>query len=250
MKNNKVLIVKNITREGPGLLAQVLKGKNISFDIVDLGKGELLPNPEEYSAVFVFGGPDSANDTTTKMHRELTYVKEILNKKIPYLGICLGLQILVKVAGGEVIKSPYKEIGFKDHEKNPFEIIMLTQTGKHDLLFNGMGEHFKVFQLHGETVNITDSMKLLAIGKWVKNQIVKVSDKAYGIQCHFELTEEMLNLWIKEDSDLSQLDKNHLEKEFESIRWEYTKIGKQFFTNFLQIARLIEKNESILQKIE
>ena len=76
----KFLIVKNITREGPGLLEELLDSYNFGYDIVDLDKGESFPDPSDYSAVIVMGGPDSANDTTPKMREELKRIKEAIRK--------------------------------------------------------------------------------------------------------------------------------------------------------------------------
>lgn len=232
----EVLIIKNITREGPGLLEEILREQNIPYTIIDLTTSENFPAPENYSAIAVLGGPDSANDETSKMKKERNFVKTVLDKNIPYIGICLGLQILVKVAGGKVYKSPFKEIGFRDHESYPFEVIMLTHVGEHDPLFEGMGENFRVFQLHGETVKLTPEMQQLAIGRLVKNQVVKVGKNAYGIQCHFELTPEMFETWITEDPDLLKLDRNMLRAEFEAIKETYRSAGQQLFQNFLKIA--------------
>jgi GMP synthase (glutamine-hydrolysing) len=113
---------------------------------------------------------------------------------------------------------------------------MLTHTGEHDLLFADMGENFRVFQLHGETVKLTTEMEQLAIGRLVKNQVVKVGKNAYGIQCHFELTPEMFEVWISEDPDLIKLDRNMLRMEFKAIQEDYTKNGQKLFQNFLKIA--------------
>lgn len=232
-----ILIIKNITREGPGLLEIVLSESNIAYTIIDLSQGESLPtSPKKFSAVVVLGGPDSANDHTAKMETERTFVQKVLDQHIPYLGICLGLQIMVKVTSGEVYASPVKEIGFRDPHSYPFEVIMLTQAGEHDPLFTNLGEQFRVFQLHGETVRLTPAMQQLAIGRLVKNQIVKIGSNAYGIQCHFELTPEMFAQWIQEDPDLLKLDRNILHLEFESIKTDYTAVGRQLFRNFLEIA--------------
>lgn len=95
-----LLIVKNITREAPGLLARVLDEHNISYDVVDLDKGEPFPSPLTYKALVVLGGPDSANDATDKMQQELDQVRAAFTAGLPYLGICLGLQVGVKAAGG------------------------------------------------------------------------------------------------------------------------------------------------------
>jgi GMP synthase (glutamine-hydrolysing) len=240
----KVLLVKNITREGPGLLEELLKEHNIASDLIDLDKKGKFPDPLEYDAVFVFGGPDSANDQTHKMKKEVSRIQEILTANIPYLGICLGLQVLVKAAGGKVVKNHTKEIGFRDPNNEHFavtltETVDLTEAGKRDPLFTNLGHTYHVFHLHGETVEPTKHMTLLAVGKFCWNQIVRVGTNAYGIQSHFELTPEMFERWIQEDPDLQKLDKDQLREDFASIKEEYTKVGKQLMTNFLKIAKLI-----------
>ena len=231
----RILIVKNISREGPGIIESLLQEQDINYTVIDLDQGEAFPPPQDYSALVVMGGPDSANDTSEKMRLELQRIKEALSLKIPYLGVCLGLQTLVKAAGGKVVKSPIKEVGFKGPEGKPF-IISLTEDGKKDEFFNGLGDNFRVFQLHGETVELTKEMKLLGTGEFCQNQIVKVGANAYGIQCHFELTPEMFEVWLNEDADLLQLDKKQLQTEFNSFLDEYTLIGRKLLQNFLKIA--------------
>lgn len=235
---SKVLIIKNITREGPGLLQDVLEQANVAYDIVDLDKGEVLPPLSGYKAMVVLGGPDSANDTTDKMIKELTYVREALAAGMPYLGICLGLQVLVKAAGGKIVPSEHKEVGFlaPDGVQNTVE---LTDVGKTDSLLAGISDKPEVFQLHGEAVDMTDSMTLLASGSYCRNQIVKVADNAYGIQSHFELTPDMLAVWAAEDPDLTPLDSEQLQQSFAAIRKAYTQTGETLMRNFLNIASLL-----------
>jgi len=198
---NEVLIVKNISREGPGLIELLLKARKIHHRIIDLERGEKFSNPESYRAVVVLGGPDSANDSTEKMKLELTQIEEIIRTGTPYLGICLGMQALIKAAGGEVHKHTMKEIGWRDPDGGYFE-IELTQEGREDPLFQGLSSPLKVFQLHGETVRLGPDMFLLAVGKHCRNQIVRVGRNAYGIQAHFELTQTMFENWVGQDDDL------------------------------------------------
>ncbi len=233
--SNKVLIIKNIEHEGPGILATLLQEKEIEHDIIDLNSGEQIPTPVDYQAMIVLGGPDSANDKTEKMEKELERIKEAIDSRIPYLGICLGLQTLVKVKGGKVIKSPLREIAFRDPENEFFE-INLTSIGKMDPLFEGLNNNFKVFHLHGETVELTPQISLIGTGKYCKNQIVKVNENAYGIQCHFELTPAMFKEWCKIDPDLQKIDQKQLIEDFETIKYEYIKTGRILFSNFLKIA--------------
>jgi GMP synthase (glutamine-hydrolysing) len=191
----------------------------------------------------VLGGPDSANDTTPKMLAEQQRVKAALNAGVPYLGICLGLQIAVKVAGGKVVKS-VKEVGLRNAEGTPYSVTLtdlaLTALGKKDPLFVGLRNDFRVFQLHGETVEMTKDMQLLATGADCRNQIVKLAHNAYGIQSHFELTREMLADWLKADPDLSPLDGQKVMTEFETIEEVYTITGLSLLRNFLHIAGLIK----------
>ena len=232
---SQVLLVKNISREGPGLLEGILRGRNISYDLVDLAAGEAFPAPAGYKAVIVFGGPDSANDTTEKMTAELGRIKEVLDQNIPYLGICLGLQTLVKAAGGEVLKAPVREIGFVDAEGVPYQVDV-TEAGKAAPLFAGLTSPLHVFQLHGETVALTPDMSLLATAKTCQNQVVRVGKNAYGIQPHFELTPDMLQVWGTEDPDLIPIGLPKLNEQFAAIQTQYEQIGKTLFNNFLDVV--------------
>jgi len=240
---NKVLIVKNISREGPGLLEQLLREVALNYDAVDLHKGEPLPDPTTYGALIVLGGPDSANDTTGKMAAELALVKKAFAANVPYLGVCLGLQVATKALGGKVIKSPVKEVGLHNARGEPYSVsltnLALTALGKKDPLFVGLRNHFRVFQLHGETVELTGDMQLLATGSDCRNQIVKFGPAAYGIQSHFELTKDMLQEWLKADPDLTPLSSQKVMEDFEAIEEVYSITGLSLLRNFLQVAGLL-----------
>jgi GMP synthase (glutamine-hydrolysing) len=230
-----ILIVKNVTREGPGIIEDILKEHGIEYNIVDLSQEQHYISLENYGAVIVLGGPDSANDRSQKIETELALITEVLEAKIPYLGICLGLQTGVKAAGGNVVSSQTKEVGFRDPDGSYFN-IELTEDGKKDLLFKDLDNSFNVFHLHGETVILTERMKVLAVGKFCRNQVVKIGPSSYGIQCHFEITPEMLEIWIKEDPDLQKLDRDQLRSDFKALKDTYSHVGNQLFRNFLKIA--------------
>ena len=234
-----LLIVKNITREAPGLLARVLDEHKISYDVVDLDKGDPFPSLLGYKALVVLGGPDSANDATDKIQQELAQVRAAFTAGLPYLGICLGLQVGVKAAGGSVVPGSQKEVGFINPSGQQY-IVKVTESGKQDPLLADLSGSLKVFQLHGEVVGLTPSMQLLATAPDCPNQVVKIGDKAYGIQSHFELTDEMLKEWAQQDPDLTPIGYEKLKADFAAIRDEYTDIGETLLHNFLRIAGLLE----------
>ena len=224
MRNN-VLIVKNITHEGPGLLETALFEHGIFSNAVNLATGELFPDPRQFSAVVVLGGPQSANDETPAMQLQLRQIEQILHEEIPFLGICLGMQTLVKAGGGKVVKCQTKEIGFNDSEGLPYR-IELTPSGKEELLFDGLGNSFPVFQLHGETVELASSgMKLLATSDGCRNQAVRVGT--------------LLADWTGIDSDLKRMDRITLLKQFDAFLSEYTATGLKLMNNFLTFAGLV-----------
>ncbi len=233
-----LLIVKNVSREGPGILKDILDENNISHDIIDLDAGDKIPNPENYSAIMVFGGPDSANDTTGKMLTELEIIKQAIDAGIPYLGICLGMQALVKSCGGSVHANDVKEIGFRGEDGNYYSVD-IGEEHSHDPLFADLETPLKIFHLHGETVNITEKMQLLATGKYCWHQIIKIGENAYGIQGHFELTPEMYDVWLDNDPELMEMDRDKLKTDFELLSDEYSNTGRELFSNFLKIAGLL-----------
>jgi GMP synthase (glutamine-hydrolysing) len=236
----KLLIVQNISHEGPGILEELLNEFGIASERYDLSKGESLPDPASYAGMVVLGGPQSANDASAEITGELKAIRAALDAGVPYLGICLGLQLLVKAAGGSVVRCPEKEVGFREPDGKPF-MVNLTEEGRRDALFHGMPERLRVFQLHGETVTLSDSMSVLATGRGCRNQVVRVGGNAWGLQCHFELTPAMFESWIAIDHDLKMMDRTELLADFDAIRDEYATTGRAILLNFLAAVGILEE---------
>jgi GMP synthase-like glutamine amidotransferase len=233
-----VLIIQHVPHECPGLLSGLIEEYSVPSLIVDLSRSEPYPDPRDYSAVITLGGPQSANDLTEVMLDELSTIDIILQENIPYLGICLGMQTLVKAAKGTVTKCSAKETGFFGPDGTPFTVD-LTLQGIEDPLFDDLGKRLRIFQLHGETVTLHDGISLLATGNFCKNQIVKVSNRAYGIQSHFELTPQLLLSWLSIDNDLRCMDHAQLMETFHDIHGDYTHTGTTILKNFLHVAEII-----------
>ena len=122
------LVIKHIDIEGPGSLGDFLRQKDIRWDTVELGSGGHLPkSPKGYDAIVALGGPMNVyeEDKYPFLAEEDVFIKECLRLKIPYLGLCLGSQLLAKAVGAKVVRSPVKEIGWY--------YIKLTDEGKKTL---------------------------------------------------------------------------------------------------------------------
>lgn len=230
-----ILVIRNVTHEGPGNFVPVALERGFQIDDVNLDAGEMPLDVENYSGVIICGGPASANDESVKIKSEIQYVQKCIDAGVPLLGICLGMQILCKAAGGLVEPAQVKEIGFRDHKNEQFR-INLTVQGQSDDLFRGCGESVEVFQLHGETVRLTNDISLLGTGDGCVNQVIKVGSVAYGIQSHIELTFEMLEQWITLDSELIIYDHSVLKQDYEILKSGYDKTAELIFNNFLDIV--------------
>jgi GMP synthase (glutamine-hydrolysing) len=233
----RVLIVKNIGREGPGLLRDVLMENRIQADVIELDRGDTIPPLQGYGALIVLGGPASANDSTSVMQDQIARVREALTAGVPYLGICLGHQVLAKAAGADVTAAHAKEVGFFRSPDVPFS-VSLTIAGREDPLFDGLDNTLDTFQLHGETVQPAAGVEVLATsGDEV--QAVRVGQNAYGLQMHFEVVPEMLAVWCAQDEDLAEFDAGALQKQFAESSATYSATGRRLFENFLRIAQVM-----------
>jgi len=230
-----ILIIKHIDIEGPGTLGDFLKSRQEAFRIVELGAGEALPvDPHTFKAVIVLGGPMNVDeeDRYPFLRPENDFIQKVLKEGIPYLGICLGSQLLAKAAGARVVKSPVKEIGWYH--------IQLTDEGKKDPLFEGFRPQDPIYQWHGDMFQIPLNGKLLASAQGCPHQALKVGEKAYGLQFHVEVTDKSIKEWCEEycETDLPGR-RDHAQ----SMMEDYWKCKKSFDTqaqrlyqNFLSIT--------------
>ena len=161
---------------------------------IELDEGEKIPyDLTKFDGMFCMGGP---MDT----HMEIEYpwlveekkrIKEfVVNLKKPYLGFCLGCQLLGEVVGGKVVKSNPAEIGMMD--------INFTSNKKKDILFSKFPDNIKSLQWHSYEVQGVDKnpdITLIASSPITKYQIFKYQDHAYGIQFHIEIKDTTVNEW-------------------------------------------------------
>jgi len=235
----RVLIVKNALREGPGLLRDVLQAEHVGADVVELERGEPIPSLDGYGALIVLGGPASAEDATPAVRAVLRSVEEAVSSGLPYLGICLGHQMLAKVAGARVVRGPVHEVGFHDGAGRPYA-VRATDAGRDDALLDGIAERFEVFHLHGETVEPSARTEVLLRGEDVgaSVQAIRVGRRAYGLQMHVELVPEMLAVWCAQDAMLASSDAGALQRHLGATNAAFAATGRRIFTNFLVLAGL------------
>ena len=235
-----IYIIKHIDIEGPGTLGDFLRKKNIKFKIIDLGAGEKLPKfAKDVDGVIILGGPMNVYEENKYpfLKEEDRFIKEVIAKEIPFMGICLGSQLLSKAAGASVVKSPVKEVGFFDVE--------LTKEGQRDPLFAGLEDKINIYHWHEDMFNIPDDGKLLATANGCPHQAFKVGQCAYGLQFHVEVTDVSINEWateyIKDHVEL-KIKMEKMMADYQKKKGAFNKTAEQLYSNFLNI---IEKAKHV-----
>lgn len=223
-----ILIIKHIEIEGPGTLGEFFNNQTSwKIKIVELENGEILPSLGECEAVISLGGLMNVYETNKYPFLEIEedFLREALDKEIPVLGICLGAQLLAKVAGAEIKKAEQEEIGWYK--------VNLTEEGIRDTLFYNLGKSLEVFQWHENTFEIPQGGILLATSDTCRNQAVRIGRCAWALQFHLEMTPEMLETWLNYYP--VDLDKYKLLVECFKKREIYQRQANLIYFNFAQI---------------
>ena len=183
---NTILLIVHQKKSVAGHIGTLLSNLGYNLDKRCPCIGDPLPqNLENYAAVVVFGGPMSANDCAMwGIKTELDFIPDVLKLKIPFLGLCLGGQLLARVLGAKV--SPH-ELG---HIESGFTKIYPTKLGE-----DWFAESDIFYQWHREGFDVPDSAQLLATGDKFPNQAFVYGSNAIATQFHPEITRDMIDRW-------------------------------------------------------
>ena len=169
-----VLIVKNITTEGPGTIEDFLRkeGYSLSHCRNRRRRRYLLPWTNS-DTLIVLGGPMGVYEMEQYPHLmvESRIIREAINRDMKVLGICLGSQMIAYCLGADVYPGPEKEIGWYH--------IELTGDGLKEPLMRQLAIHpavgdfwrkFQVFHWHGDTFDLPPGAVVLASSARYKHQ--------------------------------------------------------------------------------
>lgn len=131
------------------------------------------------------GGPMSVNDDLPWIPPVMTLIRAAVEQDIPVLGHCLGGQLMAKALGGVVTRNPVKEIGWGEVSIVPGEAASA---------WFGDTSGFLSFHWHGETFSLPPGATRILASPHCANQAY-VLGKNLGMQCHVEMTREMVQAW-------------------------------------------------------
>jgi GMP synthase-like glutamine amidotransferase len=187
----RLLVFQHIDCEHPGVLRKFLAEDGIAWDAVKLNAGEQIPALEPYDALWVMGGPMDVWDV--EEHPWLVAEKRAIRRWVrdlerPFLGLCLGHQLLADALGGTCGPQRSPEIGILDVE--------LTRKGLADPIFSGMPKTQKCLQWHSVHVaQAPDDAHVLASSRACTIQAMRVGRHAWSMQYHVEIEPETVDNW-------------------------------------------------------
>tara|TARA_B100000003_G_scaffold99801_1_gene89337 strand:- start:27 stop:746 length:720 start_codon:yes stop_codon:yes gene_type:complete len=189
-----IIVLQHIKIEDPGYIKDLMLADKFKLTTIELDEGESIPKDlNQFDGMFCMGGPMDTymEDQYPWLLEEKKRIKEfVVDLKKPYLGFCLGCQLLGEVIGGKVVKSNPAEIGIMD--------INLSDNKKDDKLFSEFPDKIKSLQWHSYEVQGIENNKdvtLIGSSPVTKYQIFKYQNHAYGIQFHIEIKDTTVNEW-------------------------------------------------------
>ena len=196
-RTRRILIILHQELSTPGRIGRLLREQGYSLDIRRPRFGDPLPGKmDAHDGAIIFGGPMSANDNEDYLRREIDWIGVPLACGKPYLGICLGAQMLARHLGHRVAPHPEGrvEVGYYP--------IRATATGRKVW---PVSFPQKVYQWHREGFDLPRDAVLLAQGDDFEAQAFRYGSGAFGLQFHPEVTYQMMCRWTTSGAERMQM---------------------------------------------
>lgn len=195
----------------------------------------LPDSPAGYDGLVILGGPMSANDEADHPWlRDLGGLAtsfETSGKAV--LGVCLGAQIMARSHGARVWHMGALEAGYVELE--------VTEDGRKDALFAGLGPRLTVFQHHYEALELPAGGVNLMTGGLCEVQAFRLGRAAYGFQFHLEVSVDSVRDWMRLFGESEFKDEPRLLSEldagFQTHMQAQRRLAAEVFGRWVDLAR-------------
>lgn len=188
----KLLIFQHTVGENASAFLTHANTAGDTVTTVHLYAGDPIPDLSAFDALLVMGGPMDVweTDAHSWLIDEKIAIRAFVETGKPYLGICLGHQLLAEAMGGTCAKMNVPEIAVAD----------VTLAGAHaDTLLGALPPNFQAMHWHGvEVTDLPSDAQILATSAGCANQAIRVRKNAWGLQFHPELEPGTLTGWMQD----------------------------------------------------
>jgi GMP synthase (glutamine-hydrolysing) len=227
-----VLAVIHGTNVRAGVFEDAVREAGHRFEEWSLAWGTPPPRPiDDYGAVLLFGGSMHADqdDRHPWLREENLFIQRLLDRHVPTLGVCLGIQLIAKAAGAAVYAlSDGPEIGWVPVEA--------TEAATVDPVLCRLPARLDAFAWHYYTYDVPCGAEELARSPRC-NQAFRLGEAAWGVQFHAEVTLETVRLWLADPADLPHVpDRDALAAETEERIAAWNDLGRELCGAFVEVA--------------
>ena len=189
----RILVFQHIECEHPGMLRTCLSEHDVEWDAVELDQGEVIPDLNDYDALLVMGGPMDVWEKNKYpwLVEEISAIRQAIDElKMPFMGVCLGHQLLAYAYGAKVGLGDKSEVGVMPVRK--------TIDGKRSAFFCGLPDTMGTLQWHSaEVKTVPEGFQVLAESDRCAIQSLSYGNKVFSVQYHQEITETTVSDWSK-----------------------------------------------------
>jgi GMP synthase (glutamine-hydrolysing) len=180
-----LLIVQHQPDSGPGALEVPLRRAGFELDFWFPPEAP-RPSLDGIAGIVSLGGLAAPEDTTEEpwLEDERALIREALVGGTPFLGVCLGAQLLALEGGGSVERA--SEHGWTWIDPG---------TTDDDPVLEALAPPCEVFQWHDWAFRAPSGACMLATSDTAQ-QAFRLGDRAWGVQFHLELTLAIAAEWM------------------------------------------------------
>jgi len=238
-RKKRFLVFQHMPWEGPGAhLKRAAERLGVHLELVEVWQ-QPIPDVSSYDGLIVLGGSPNVDQEKEYpfLKAEKIAISKILEANKPYLGFCLGHQLLADVLGARVGPNRCRSVGFIEGQ--------LTQDGRHHPVLQGLPSALALFKWHSQATlaPLPDDVEVLVTSRDCEVEAISVKGRSHFVGLQFDnhaATKLDAATWLEGDRDwLSQppvVNPAIVLRDAERLE---SLIGEQFqvlFENFIQLG--------------